>query len=208
MRMLIETTVFALALSLVACGGDQGGKADKGDKTAAKGDAGDKAGADKGEVAAADDGAGADEAPALDPKVEKAVTIANKISADPGSTDAILGDFLGLAEGSTVEQSFAGNVYSFSITYAGGDGNDACLAPCQHHAGRQRRHRHGRRQHRLQHDGNPWPHHQCHHGQERTNPHAGRNRHRRGQWRHRRTGGRRPLIRVCLFSHKVKIHYR
>ncbi|MCA9701674.1 MAG: hypothetical protein KC431_29405 [Myxococcales bacterium] len=92
MRMLIETTVFALALSLVACGGDQGGKADKGDKTAAKGDAGDKAGADKGEVAAADDGAGADEAPALDPKVEKAVTIANKISADPGSTDAILGE--------------------------------------------------------------------------------------------------------------------
>ncbi|MCB1942916.1 MAG: hypothetical protein KDI53_12890, partial [Candidatus Accumulibacter sp.] len=43
-------------------------------------------------------------------------------------TDAILGDFLGLAEGSTVEQSFAGNVYSFSITYAGGDGNDVELA--------------------------------------------------------------------------------
>lgn len=85
-RSLLPTLVLALALP--ACGGDEdaGKKAD-----AKKGDAG-KKGGDK--QAAADSAGPSDEpaadVPALDPKVEKAVTLANKLAAEPSRADAIL----------------------------------------------------------------------------------------------------------------------
>ncbi len=82
MHKLIKTTVFGLALVLCACGGETKDSAAKGDKkeppAATKtpdGDAG-------GEQVA--------EAPTLDPKVEQAVTLANKISAQPEAADSIL----------------------------------------------------------------------------------------------------------------------
>jgi hypothetical protein len=82
-RSLLPTLV--LALVLPACGGD---KADAGKKAdaAKKGDAGKQASADS--AGPADEPA--DDVPALDPKVEKAVTLANKLAAEPSRADAIL----------------------------------------------------------------------------------------------------------------------
>ncbi|MBE2259767.1 MAG: hypothetical protein IAE88_12955, partial [Rhodobacteraceae bacterium] len=42
-------------------------------------------------------------------------------------SDAISGDFAGLAEGGSVQASYGGQIYSFAISYAGGDGNDVEL---------------------------------------------------------------------------------
>jgi hypothetical protein len=81
MHKLIKTTVFGLALTLAACGGEPK-------------DAGAKGGAKKDPKAAnqtpdADPGEQVD-IPALDPKVEQAVSLANKISAKPEAADTIL----------------------------------------------------------------------------------------------------------------------
>ena len=89
MRTLISSTLLGLTLCVAGCSGQDAGKTDK--KQAAKstkGDAGAKA--DGGEVAGDDGAAPEDEAPALDPKVEKAVTVANKIAAEPEKADSIL----------------------------------------------------------------------------------------------------------------------
>jgi hypothetical protein len=90
--MITRNTIFTIligsTLTLAAC--DKGG--DKAaDKTAQK--APDKK-ADEPKADAPKDGPGEPEpeAPALDPKVEKAVTVANKISASPSETDTILAD--------------------------------------------------------------------------------------------------------------------
>lgn len=85
---LIKTAMLGLALTLFACGDTS--------KDAGKKDAGKKAAPadkiDKGEVA--DKGEPEPEpeveAPSLDPKVEQAVILANKISAAPESADSIL----------------------------------------------------------------------------------------------------------------------
>lgn len=72
------------ALTLTAC--DKGAdKGDKGDKTA-QGDKQDK------KVDEPKTDGDQPEAPTLDPKVEQAVTVANKISANPGEADEILAD--------------------------------------------------------------------------------------------------------------------
>ena len=88
MRTIIKTTVIGLALCLAACGGEKA-SGDKAPKQAAKQDKTDKQ--DKPEAAAAGAAdADAEQALALDPKVEQAVTLANKISAEPAKADAIL----------------------------------------------------------------------------------------------------------------------
>lgn len=93
--MITRNTIFTIllgsTLTLAAC--DKG--ADKAaDKTAEKKAPEKKA--DEPKVDAPKDGEPAPEPapelPALDPKVEKAVTVANKISASPSDTDAILAD--------------------------------------------------------------------------------------------------------------------
>ncbi|EXI65265.1 MAG: hypothetical protein AW08_03313 [Candidatus Accumulibacter adjunctus] len=48
------------------------------------------------------------------------------IVANDGS-DAMAGSFLGLADGSTIEEVFAGSTYTFTIDYGGEDGNDIVL---------------------------------------------------------------------------------
>ncbi|NVB43076.1 hypothetical protein G6O69_34960 [Pseudenhygromyxa sp. WMMC2535] len=95
MRTSIKTIIFGFALTLAACDGGEKANNDKGGeaKTAAKADGGDKAAAEAGDQAAAgEEVAAAEEAVALDPKVEKAVTVANKIAADPSSADDILAE--------------------------------------------------------------------------------------------------------------------
>lgn len=83
MRNICFTILLGSTLTLAAC--DKG--ADKGaDKAAAK--APDK---NADGVKAPGDG-DAPKASSLDPKVERAVTVANKISASPSDTDAILAD--------------------------------------------------------------------------------------------------------------------
>jgi hypothetical protein len=78
-QKVITTMMFGLALALAGCGDKDAGKADSGKK------------ADKADPEIASiDGGDAVEVPALDPKVEQAVNLANKISADPGSADVIL----------------------------------------------------------------------------------------------------------------------
>ncbi len=90
MHKLIKTTVFGLALALAACGGDAKDPAAKGgDKGGDKGDKGDK----KTAAAGAQTDAGGEQVeapPALDPKVEQAVGLANRISAEPDKADSIL----------------------------------------------------------------------------------------------------------------------
>ena len=49
------------------------------------------------------------------------------IIIDNDGADAIAGTFFGLAEGASVQTDFAGQLYSFSISYVGGDGNDVEL---------------------------------------------------------------------------------
>lgn len=91
-RTLVPT--FALLLSLASCG--EGDKADK--KADKKGtDTTAKAGDDKTKgiemppIGGLDDEKpAAEEMPPLDPKVEKAVTLANQLSAEPNRADAIL----------------------------------------------------------------------------------------------------------------------
>ena len=85
MRTLIKTTVFGLTLALTACGGAKEGTDKKEDKKVAKAEGGD-ANAEGGDANAE----GGEEAAPLDPKVEQAVTVANKISAEPDKADAIL----------------------------------------------------------------------------------------------------------------------
>ncbi|EXI82138.1 MAG: hypothetical protein AW10_00824 [Candidatus Accumulibacter appositus] len=41
--------------------------------------------------------------------------------------DAISGEFFGLAEGGSLQEIYGGQIYSFAISYAGGDGNDVEL---------------------------------------------------------------------------------
>ena len=81
MKKIITMSLFGCVLALGAC--DKGGD-EKTDKAAK---AGDKTPATK-----TDDGAGEAEVEAdpLDPKVEKAVTLANRISASPSDADTIL----------------------------------------------------------------------------------------------------------------------
>lgn len=80
MTRTILMMMVALPLAFGACGGDKPA-ADGGDKPAESGEA-DKGGdADEGAEEAADP---------LDPRVEKAVTVANAIAADPDSADEIL----------------------------------------------------------------------------------------------------------------------
>ena len=83
-RKIITMSLLGFALVLGAC--------DKGADKAAKGDK--QAKADKGEATKTDgkDAPAVEEAPPLDPKVEKAVTLANQISASPGEADTILSD--------------------------------------------------------------------------------------------------------------------
>jgi hypothetical protein len=81
---LIKTAVLGLALTMFAC---DGGK-----------DAGAKKGAEKNVASKKTPDEAKDkpepepevEAPSLDPKVEQAVTLANKISAQPDAADTIL----------------------------------------------------------------------------------------------------------------------
>jgi hypothetical protein len=84
---LIKTAMFGLALTLFACGdaSKDAGKKD-GDKKPPAGKT------DKGEIAEKDKPTEEPEveAPSLDPKVEQAVTLANKISAQPDAADSIL----------------------------------------------------------------------------------------------------------------------
>ncbi|MFV8755439.1 hypothetical protein ACNOYE_33220 [Nannocystaceae bacterium ST9] len=89
-RSILPT--LALLVSLSACGG-----ADKADKKADKKAADKQAkaeGVDKSQpgdkVEAADAGEEPADMPTLDPKVEKAVTLANALAAEPGRADAIL----------------------------------------------------------------------------------------------------------------------
>lgn len=79
MTRTILMMMVALPLAFGACGGDKPA-ADGGDKPAESADANE-----------ADANDAADEAAEpLDPRVEKAVTVANAIAADPDSADAIL----------------------------------------------------------------------------------------------------------------------
>ena len=77
---LINTMILGLALALTAC--------DKGKEPAKDGD--NKAPTAKAPVDEPD--TDPVDAPTLDPKVEKAVTLANKISAAPESADSILAE--------------------------------------------------------------------------------------------------------------------
>jgi hypothetical protein len=92
-KLFTRTLVPALGLllALTSCGeGDKGGKkADKGDKQAkVDGDKTKDTGKEGADAAEPEEPEA--EVPALDPKVEKAVTLANALSAEPGRTDAIL----------------------------------------------------------------------------------------------------------------------
>jgi hypothetical protein len=83
---LIKTAMLGLALTLFACDGGKDPAAKKGgDKKAptSKTSAGEP-------IADKDDDEPEVEAPSLDPKVEQAVTLANKISAQPDAADSIL----------------------------------------------------------------------------------------------------------------------
>lgn len=86
---LIKTAMFGLALTLFACGdaSKDAGKKDGDKKTPAS-----KTEKDAGEIAEKDKPTEEPEveAPSLDPKVEQAVTLANKISAQPDAADSIL----------------------------------------------------------------------------------------------------------------------
>ena len=84
MRNVITTSIIGLALILGAC--DKGKDAAKADKQVAA-DKTDKTDKKADETPKADE---APPAPSLDPKVEKAVTVANDISANPDDADAIL----------------------------------------------------------------------------------------------------------------------
>jgi hypothetical protein len=86
MRKIITTTMFGFVLALGAC---DKGDADKGDKQA-KTDKTDKKADDKADEAAEGGEAPEVEAPSLDPKVEKAVAVANQIAASPEQADSIL----------------------------------------------------------------------------------------------------------------------
>lgn len=90
MNKLITVTMFGLALTLSACAKDDGKKADKkADKQAAKqGDKQDDKQVEKQPEPPKEPEAPA--APALDPKVEQAVTVANQIAANPSEADTIL----------------------------------------------------------------------------------------------------------------------
>jgi hypothetical protein len=83
---MLHTMILGFGLTLVACDGGKDAKKDADNKApTAKatvdgpGDGGDKA----GEQA---------DAPSLDPKVERAVTLANQISAQPDAADSILAE--------------------------------------------------------------------------------------------------------------------
>lgn len=88
---LIKTAMFGLALTLFACGdaSKDAGKKDTEKKTPASKTDGAKT---SGEIAEKDQPTEEPEleAPQLDPKVEQAVTLANKISAQPDAADEIL----------------------------------------------------------------------------------------------------------------------
>mgnify|MGYP003702147179 FL=1 len=88
MRKIITTTVFGFILALTACDKGEPAKADKQAKTDKQAKAADGGGeaADGGGEAEGGDA----EAPSLHPDVERAVEIANKISANPGDADSIL----------------------------------------------------------------------------------------------------------------------
>lgn len=85
---LIKTAMLGLALTLFACGdaSKDAGKKDADKQTAGKPD-GDKT---PGEIADKGEPTEDAEGPQLDPKVEQAVTLANKISAQPDAADEIL----------------------------------------------------------------------------------------------------------------------
>ncbi|KIG16319.1 hypothetical protein DB30_04779 [Enhygromyxa salina] len=85
MRTIITTAMMGLALTLGACDKAEPAKADK----QAKADPGAKP-ADADKLANADKPDDAVDAPALDPKVEKAVNVANMIANDPAAADKIL----------------------------------------------------------------------------------------------------------------------
>lgn len=85
MNKFITVTMFGLALTLSACGKDDGKKADK---QAAKQP--DKQ-IDK-QIDKQPDQPEGPTVPPLDPKVEQAVTVANQIAANPGKADSILAD--------------------------------------------------------------------------------------------------------------------
>lgn len=80
MNKLIGVTLMGLVMTLAAC--------DKGDDKAAK--KGDDKPAAKAPAEPASEPA--EPAPSLDPKVEQAVELANKISDDPAAADAILSE--------------------------------------------------------------------------------------------------------------------
>lgn len=94
MRKIITMSVLGSALVLGACDKGDGGKKG-GDKQAKAAEAG-AAEAGAAEAGAAEAGAveaeAEDGAADLDPKVEKAVTLANQISATPENADTILAD--------------------------------------------------------------------------------------------------------------------
>lgn len=83
-KHIITTICLGLALSLTACDKGDAKKADVQAKTDTKKTDGAEAGGDGGEAEV--------DAPSLDPKVEQAVEVANKISVDPGAADSILAD--------------------------------------------------------------------------------------------------------------------
>lgn len=99
MRTFIETTLFAFSITLAATACDSGeagdAKAEAGEVKAEAGEAKAEAGtpeaaADAGAAEAGDADAEVAEAEPLDPKVEKAVTLANDIAATPANADTIL----------------------------------------------------------------------------------------------------------------------
>ena len=83
-KHIITTICLGFALTLSAC--DKGDT--KKDAQAKKAETKKTDGADAG----GDGGEAEVDAPSLDPKVEQAVEVANKISADPGAADSILAD--------------------------------------------------------------------------------------------------------------------
>jgi hypothetical protein len=84
MRTIITTTMMGLVLTLGACDKADPAKTDKQAKVDPKpdGDAVKPGDTESNEPDV--------EAPALDPKVEQAVTVANMIAADPAAADTIL----------------------------------------------------------------------------------------------------------------------